>query len=677
MKISFRHITLFILVFYLGVIQNDIKSQNKDIDSLRIELEKSIEPQSVPILLSIAEKMSEYDLKASLKYTFEALDQARINNDENQLFNCYKALGSYCSMVGELDESLHYLILALQLNKGKDLNQLYNNLGVVYGKKGELDSALFYHQAELNWSLENKDSLDRISCLRLIGNIYYKKGDFDKALIYFREGLSLTKYLKEAIVEKSYLLNNLGIMYSDWGEYDRALHYYRDALSIADSLKIEIEIGRIYNNIGNIYWYKESYDSALFFYQKSLDKREQLGDQSGKAYVLNNLGNMYGSMGSYMRSLDYFKQSLYLFEKLNNRNGVVMVNYNTAYVYLELKDFENAQKYLNQGLAIAQNHGYKEYITANLDALKDLYQQTNDWENAYYTLEEYKAINDSIRNQQNMDVLKELEIKYEHEKYKADISILSNQNEAAKAKRNQYIIIISGIFIIIILIALSTYLLISRMKISTSNEFNKLTPALLRYQMNPEFINSSLTGIKELISKNRAKESGLFLSGFAKLMRTFIETSSKNAITLEKEINTLKQFVHLHQLRYEHELDFKLNIENDIETDMLAIPPLLTFPLLVHVIDYHLKTGKIKIQLNIKQNGSQLGFYYLVEFHTRKRNLKTDQNDFIKSMASIKDRIKSINKSYKDEIELTYNSSNINDKSILDLQVLFPVKPIY
>jgi len=341
-----------------------------------------------------------------------------------------------------------------------------------------------------------------------------------------------------------------------------------------------------------------------------------------------------------------------------------------------LKDYENARKHLNQGLVIAQNQGYKDYITANLNALKDLYQQTNDWENAYYTLEKYKKVNDSIRNQQNMDVLKELEIKYEHEKYKADFSILTNQNEAAKAKRNQYNIIISGIIVIIILIVLSTYFLISRMRISTSNEFNKLTPALLRYQMNPEFINSSLSGIKELISKNRAKESGLFLSGFAKLMRTFIETSSLSAIILEKEIDTVQQFIHLHQLRYEQEIDFKLNIEKHIEPDMLAIPPLLIFPILVHIIDYHLNSGKINVILNIKLNGSQLGFYYLMEFQTKKSKRKTDQNDLKKSLASIKDRIKSINKSYKDEIEFKYKSTNTNDNAMLELQVFFPVKPI-
>jgi tetratricopeptide (TPR) repeat protein len=680
MKIFFRHITLFTLVFYLGSLQNDTQAQNKEIDSLKIELEHTIVQQRVPVLLAIAEKMSEYDLKASLKYTFEALEQAQLNDNSLELFRSYKALGSFYLAIGEIEESLTYLRRALELNKEltieEDLCFIYNDLGIIYGRRGELDSALLYHDAAYSWSLENKDSLSQISSLRSIGNIYYKKGDFDKALMRFREGLSLTKYLKGGLEEKSHLLNNLGILYSDWGEYDQALNHYRQALSIMDSLKNHFDVGRIYNNMGNIYWYKESYDSALLYYQKSLDKREQLGDQNGKAYVLNNFGMIYGSMGSFKRSLDYFKQSLYLFEKVNNKGGVVMTTYNTAYVYLEVKDYENARKYLNQGLVIAQDQGYKDYITANLDALKDLYQQTNDWENAYYTLEKFKQANDSIRNQQNMDIIKELEIKYEHEKHKADFSILKNQNVAAKAKRNQYVIIFSGIIIIIILIVLSTYLLISRMKISTSNEFNKLTPALLRYQMNPEFINSSLSGIKELISKNRAKESGLFLSGFAKLMRIFIETSGLTAIILEKEIDTVQQFIRLHQLRYEQEIDFQLHIEDHIETDMLAIPPLLVFPVLVHIIDYHLNNGKIKVKLHVDLKGSQLGFYYVVEYKTQKNRRKTDQNDLKQSIVLIKDRVKSINKSYKDEVVFKHKSTNLDDNAILELQVFFPVKPI-
>jgi len=675
-----KKILLFIFLMLFTSISSYLFSENLQLDSLKSKLHLSSNEDKVSILLSIAHAMSDINLNASVKYTYEALNISESLENKKLIARSYQNLGTFLLMKGNTDESLKYLLKALKIMNSNENNlefiSIYNDLGTIYSRKGLLDSSLFYHQAAYNISIINQDSVGQISSLRFIGNSYYKKGDFDKALSHFRKGLSLAEYYNKAISEKSHLLNNLGILYSDWGEYDKSLNYYQEALDIMDSLEYHSDMAMIFNNMGNIYWYKESYDSALIFYNKSLKKREKTGDENGKAYVLNNLGMIYGSMGDFDKSLDYFNHSLNLFEKISNRSGVVMATYNTAFVFMEMKDWENAKKYLNQGLIIAQEQGFKEYIKANLEELTKVYKNTNDWENAYLSLERFKMVNDSIKTQQNMDIIKELEIKYENEKYKADLSILKNQIEVEKTNKNQNLIILTGVIIIIILIILSTYLLISRMKIRTTNQYNKLTPTLLRYQLNPEFINSSLSGIKELISKNRVKESGLFLSGFAKLMRIFIETSSHNAIVLDKELDTIQQFINLHQLRYEHEISFDLHIHPDIETEMIAIPPLIIFPVFVHLIDYHLNSGKINIRLDIVFIKSKLQFNTSIEYFTDKTENKTDLKDLRKNITAIKDRIKSINKSYKESIEFDYSMDTSDGKSTLILQLLFPVKPI-
>jgi len=672
-------IFLYIFLMLICCISTDSFSQNDHLDSLKSQLNNYSGENKVSVLLSIANEMSDLDLNASLKYTYEALNISKSLKNRKLIFQCYKNLGTYLLLTGNTDESLNFLLKALNMMDFRKDNisfrQMYNDLGTIYSRKGLLDSALFYHQAAYHLSLENQDSTGQISSLRFIGNTYYKKGEFDNALSYFRNGLSLAEFYKKALSEKSHLLNNLGILYSDWGEYDLSLSYYQEALDILDSLENYSDMGRIYNNMGNIYWYKDSYDSALIYYNKSLEKREKIGDNNGKAFVLNNLGMIYGSMGNFDKSLDYFNHSLNLFEKINNHGGVIMATYNMASVYMEIEDWENAKKYLYQGLIAAQEQGYKDYITASLDALSSVYENSSDWENAYQTLEKFKLINDSIKAQQNMDIIKELEIKYENEKHNADLSILKNQIELEKSKTNQNLIILIGVIIIIILIALSTYLLISRMKIRNTNQYNKLTPTLLRYQLNPEFINSSLSGIKELISKNRLTESGLFLSGFAKLMRVFIETSASNAIVLEKELDTIHQFINLHQLRYEHEINFELHINQDIETEMIAIPPLIIFPVFVHLIDFHLNSGKIEIRLEIEFIKTKLQFNTFLSYYSEKKKNKSDTDDLKKNIAAIKNRIKSINKSYKENIDFEYSTKHSENKSELNLKILFPVNP--
>lgn len=675
-----RALYLLILILVAKTITSPITyGQNHIIDSLKQELPKTNKKEHIDILIHIAKLMSDYDLNTALKYAHEAFEIAISVNDQSRISKCHLELGGIYHSKGDVNEAKKHLLTALKLtnpdeNKN-DFARIHGKLGGLYLRKGLLDSALFYYQKSYDLSLISLDSANQINGLRNIGNTYYNKGDFDKALSYYSEALSLSEYYN-FLLEKAGILNNIGVLYADWEEYDLSLKYYKQSLKIEKDIGYQSDIAIIYNNIGNNYWYKETYDSALIFYNKSLLIRREMGDKNGEAYVLNNLGMLYGSQGYFDKSLEYFKSSMNLFDAINRRMGFVMATYNTAIVFIEKEDWDNAEKYSNQGLIIAQEQGFKDYITAYMDALSQIYEETKEWENAYFMLEKFKAINDSIRYQQNMDIIKELEIKYQNEKHKADLSILQNQIELEKSKKNRNLIILSGVIIIIILIILSTYLLISRMKIKTTNQFDKLTPTLLRYQLNPEFINSSLVGIKELISKNRVKESGLFLSGFAKLMRIFIETSTNNAIILEKELDTIKQFIQLHQLRYDHDINFDLVIDEEIETEMTAIPPLIIFPVFVHLIDNHLNSGKIEIAMDIEVIKSKLQFNVVFNYSNSENDKKTDQSGLKKSLSSIKDRIKSINKSYKEDISFKYTTVYKKGKSQLNIVLVFPVKPI-
>ncbi|RLD41843.1 MAG: hypothetical protein DRI86_12725, partial [Bacteroidetes bacterium] len=454
--------------------------------------------------------------------------------------------------------------------------------------------------------------------------------------------------------------------------------YYKEALAIQDSLGNFNEQARLFNNIGTISWYQGKSDSALIFYIRSLNEREELGDINGKAYVLNNLGMYYGNLEDYEKSLEYFNKSLHAFEIMSNRHGIVMSLYNIGSVYQAEEKYQISLKYFNQSLQVAKEYGFYDYIVANHEAFKDVYAAMGKWEKAYQSLSTYKRIKDSIREIQNIELISEMEVKFEKERNHAEIQIIENQMQASKIIKTKTLILITGIIIILILVLISTYLLVRQNKIRTETKRSKLNPALLRYQLNPQFINSSLSGIKELIAKTRIKESSIFLSGLAKLIRVFVETSTVNAIVLDKELETLQSFLKLHQMRYDYDLKFELDIEPHVETEMLAIPPFLFFPIYVHIIDNHLSRGVIHTFINISTLNNYLimetKFTYYVDYTTK----DFDQDEMDKKIFMVTERVHLLNETLKDKMQFTSETKieNVNLLKTVLLSLKLPIKPM-
>lgn len=675
---------LFYFLLLLGTIFN-VKAENSQqmlLDSLHTVLENQSGKEHIQTLLIIADLYSETDNTSALKYANDALKLSISSSDKLSMANCYQHLGSYSNTGEDYDKSLSYSNKALkyyrQLGALEFLSSVYLDKALVYSRIGQLDSAHYFNQSSLDQSLEIYDTLFQVKSLRAIGNTYYKQGQSKLALKYFHQALALSKHSNLCCSEQSMLYNNLGVLFSDWQEFDKSLGYYRYALKIADSLGSMVEASRLYNNMGTIYWYKENNDSALLFYLKSLDYREKSGDKNGKAYVLNNLGMYYGSLAQFQKSLEYFQESFAVFEELFNRMGMTMTLYNIGSVYQELNEFELAAKYFNESLSISESQGFGDYLLANYQALNEVLSENGNWEKAYYSLQEYNRLNDSIRNVQNIDLLRNIEVKFEREMNQADISILQNEMEATKVDKLQTRIFIAGAAMILILVLGLAYLIIWQIRSRTNVEHSKLTPALLRYQLNPQFINSSLSGIKELIGKNRVKESGLFLSGFARLIRVFIETSTNNAIVLDKEIEAYYSFFKLHQLRYEHKLKFDIDVAGHVETEMLAIPPLILFPIFAHAIDFHLNIGEVQILIEIDTDENYLQMKSKIYLPLYKDECQADHIDIKNSLAEVKERIRLLNKTLKDKMRFFYREDIVDNDTKMHqyMELYIPVRPM-
>lgn len=121
----------------------------------------------------------------------------------------------------------------------------------------------------------------------------------------------------------------------------------------------------------------------------------------------------------------------------------------------------------------------------------------------------------------------------------------------------------------------------------------------LRSQMNPHFLFNTLNSINSYIIQNQSENASSYLTKFSKLMRSILENSKLETISLKNELKTLKLYIELESARLEHSFDYEIFVDPSLDTEFINIPPLVIQPFVENAIWHGLRN---------KENGF-LGIY--------------------------------------------------------------------
>jgi LytS/YehU family sensor histidine kinase len=119
-----------------------------------------------------------------------------------------------------------------------------------------------------------------------------------------------------------------------------------------------------------------------------------------------------------------------------------------------------------------------------------------------------------------------------------------------------------------------------------------LEQRLLRAQMNPHFIFNSLCAIQDLIISDKPQKANAFLTKIARLMRNILENSREEYVALDKEIETLRLYLDVQQLRFETGFEYEIRLDNSIDPENISVPPMLAQPCVENSIEHGLLPGK-------------------------------------------------------------------------------------
>ncbi len=123
----------------------------------------------------------------------------------------------------------------------------------------------------------------------------------------------------------------------------------------------------------------------------------------------------------------------------------------------------------------------------------------------------------------------------------------------------------------------------------------------LRAQMNPHFMFNSLNSIQHYIINNKDDEAIFYLNKFARLMRMILNHSEKVSITIREELDALKLYLELEQMRFQNKFTYEIIVDENIDPEYEHVPTMLMQPYIENAILHGLtpkkEPGKLSIEI--------------------------------------------------------------------------------
>lgn len=129
----------------------------------------------------------------------------------------------------------------------------------------------------------------------------------------------------------------------------------------------------------------------------------------------------------------------------------------------------------------------------------------------------------------------------------------------------------------------------------------------IKSHINPHFIFNSLNSIRALVDEN-PKRARRAITELSNILRSSMQAEKSETVTLEKELDIVKDYLALEQMRFEE----RLKIELEIDPDALQqpVPPMMLQTLvenaIKHGISRQIKGGVVRIVASFKNNDMEL-----------------------------------------------------------------------
>jgi signal transduction histidine kinase len=156
-----------------------------------------------------------------------------------------------------------------------------------------------------------------------------------------------------------------------------------------------------------------------------------------------------------------------------------------------------------------------------------------------------------------------------------------------------------------------------RQKTELLNELEKVKVKALQSQMNPHFIFNCLNSIRLFYLNNDLEKGDDYITKFSRLIRSILNFSRMDDISLKEELDTLSLYMEFERMRFQNKFDFDIKVNSQLDLSSVRVQSLLLQPFVENAIWHGLmplkSSGKVMITveshkensivINIEDNG--------------------------------------------------------------------------
>lgn len=467
------------------------------------------------------------------------------------------------------------------------------------------------------------DSLASPEILRIRGMLAAAESDPEGAAEFYMAGLEQSKkYHNDGYVVK--FCNELSHTYASINKPEPSLKFLKEGAVVAERLKDDLLCAMIYANMLATYgMFHENTKIPAY-----LDTMEILApisiDYAKKAknpfYIVRgytSLGGIAIEKGDYKTALAYNDTVMTMLPPVGAEQLLISAQYRRGQCLLQLGRVDEAISSLHAALANAKAFKSPGIISLMNQQLYYTYRDLGKPDSALFYFERHVAVRDSLSNVENTTALTELEQKYDKVQNEKKISELSKEKQINTL---QIRILAAGI-LVTLLVSLSIFLYYRQKSLNNKKLILETEQRLNRARMNPHFFFNALASLQGFaLRENDGKALANNLSKFSHIMRETLESTYKDYVTIQQEMDFLHEYLTLQQIRFPQAFKFAMSADALGDPDEWMIPSMIIQPFVENSIEHGFRgidhVGEItilfdedgdNIVVSILDNGKGLG----------------------------------------------------------------------
>ncbi len=257
-----------------------------------------------------------------------------------------------------------------------------------------------------------------------IGIGYFRSSEYASSLHYFKSAYYIAR---DKLAKENQLtaMNNIAMVYNENDEYEKALEFLIKAYERANKAGLKDKAVKYSINLGTIYIELQQFSKARAITEEALSHTEP--GTINNFYAKINLAKSYEMEGQLREAKNILENSIKLNSENKHNQPFGLASLRLAGIHFNMGNYLKARE--KAGLAVKASIQSKSIQVKYhaLDLLSLIAKKLNDYQKAYYYLQEAGKVYREIQQLKDKQRMFELQTKFELSQYEFELKATENR----------------------------------------------------------------------------------------------------------------------------------------------------------------------------------------------------------------------------------------------------------